>query len=102
MWAGREALAEESNSGKNTPSFTAFLPLGIAPPLTACQYPTHLSRLSPNTFFYETILDSSLPAGLLRLCLQLSSLMKDPSYSAPSFEHIHTASLSSWGVRCVH
>ena len=25
-----------------------------------------------------------------------------PSYSAPSFVHVHTASLSSWGVRSVH
>jgi len=60
MWAGREALAEESSSGKNTPSFTAFLPFGISPPLTVYQYPAHLSRLSPNTLFHETILDSSL------------------------------------------
>ena len=41
----------------------------------------------------------SLPAGF---CLHLSFLVKDPSYSAPSFVHMHTASHSSCGVRSVH
>ena len=39
-----------------------------------------------------------LPAGF---CLHLSFLVKDPSYSAPSFVHVHTPSHSSWGVRSV-
>ena len=41
----------------------------------------------------------SLPAGF---CLHLSFLVKDPSYSAPSFVHMHMASHSSWGVRSVY
>ena len=105
-WAGQEALAEEGwtpeSSSRSPPSFTAFLPCGIAPPLAAWQYPAHHpSRLSPPTLSHGTILDSSLPAGFLRPCLHLSSLMKDPSYSAPSFVHMHTASLSSWRVSSV-
>ena len=84
-------------------SFTAFLPCRIAPPLTAWQYPAHHpSRLSPHTLSHGTILDSSLPSGFLRPCLHLSFLLKDPSYYAPSFVYVHTASLSSWGVRSVH
>ena len=58
--------------------------------------------LSLSTLSHETILDSFLPAGFLRLCSHLSSLIKDPSYSTPSFVHMHTASLSSWRVRSVH
>ena len=49
-WAGHEALAEEGwtleSNSRRPPSFTAFLPCGIAPPLTACQHPAHLSRSS--------------------------------------------------------
>ena len=62
----------------------------------------HPSRLSPHTLSHGTILDSSLPSGFLRPCLHLSFLLKDPSYYAPSFVYVHTASLSSWGVRSVH
>ena len=105
-WAGHEALAEEGwtleSSSRSPASFTAFLPCGIAPPLTACQYPAHFPMLSLSTLSHETILDSFLPAGFLRLCSHLSSLIKDPSYSTPSFVHMHTASLSSWRVRSVH
>ena len=76
-----EALAGEGwtleSSSRSPPSFTAFIPCGIAPPLTACQHPAHLSRLIPSTLSHETILDSSLPGGFLRLCLHLSYLTKD-------------------------
>ena len=55
----RRAGFQSQTSGA-LPSFTAFLPCRIAPPLMACKYPTHLSRLSPNTLSHGTILDSSL------------------------------------------
>ena len=89
--ARREALAGEGwtleSSSRSPPSFTAFLPCGIAPPLMACQHPAHLSRLIPSTLSHETILDSSLPGGFLRLCLPLSYLMKDHLFL---FHHLYT------------
>ena len=42
----------------------------------------------------------SLPAGFPRLSSLISH--EGPSYSAPSFVHVHMASLSSCGVRSVH
>ena len=74
-WQRRAGL--ESQAAGALPSFTAFLPCRITTPLTVCQYPAHFPRLSPSTLSHGTILDSSLPAGFLRLCLHLSSLMKD-------------------------
>ena len=64
MWAEHEALAEEGwtleSNSRSPPSFTAFLPWGITPPLTACQHPAHLPRLIPRTLSHGTILDLSL------------------------------------------
>ena len=61
------------------------------------------SSLTPNTLSHETILHSSL---FLLGCQgsHLSSLIshEGPSYSAPSFVHVHMASLSFCGVRSVH
>ena len=100
--SGRGGLNSRVKQKEALPFFTIFLPFGISPPLTACQYPAHPSRLSPHTLSHGTILDWLLPAGSLRPCLHLSFLLKDPSYSAPSFVYVHAASLSSWGVRSVH
>ena len=113
MLATHEALAEEgwspeSNNKRTCLSSPFFFllefpllsqPVNILPILPGSVHP---SRLSPHTLSHGTILDSSLPSGFLRPCLHLSFLLKDPSYYAPSFVYVHTASLSSWGVRSVH
>ena len=65
---------------KPIPPFTACLPFGIAPPLMACQYPAHPSRLSPNTLSQEIILDS-LSSCWVPKALRIF-LLKDLSYSA--------------------
>ena len=65
-WGGLDSRVKQ---WKPRPSFTSCLPFGIAPPLTACQYPAHPSRLSPNTLSMKPSWSHSLPAGFLRLCL---------------------------------
>ena len=90
---GRRGLDSGVKQWNPTPSFTACLPFGIAPPLMACQYPAHPSRLSPNTLSQETILDS-LSSCWVPKALSIF-LLKDLPYSAQQFVCVHIASLSS-------
>ena len=104
MWARREALAEEGwtrESSSRSPAFLhSFSSLwncasshGL---LASCpSFQAHPKHTLP--WNHPGLV--SLPAGF---CLHLSFLIKDLSYSAPSFVHVHTASHSSWGVRSVH
>ena len=77
---GRGGLDSRVKQWKPTPSFTACLPFGIAPLLTACQYPAYPSRLSPNTLSHETILESLSSCWVPKALLTF--LLKDLSYSA--------------------
>ena len=103
MWAGHEALAEEGwtleSNSRSPPSFTAFLPFVIALPITAC----HILPIFPGSAQTQSPMKPSWThLSSCWFCLHLSSLMKDLSYSAPSFVHVHMASHSSLRVRSVH
>ena len=104
MWAGLEALAEEGwtpESNSRWPCFLHSFPslwnrpsshgLSASCPSFQAHHKHTLPWNHPELIF--------LPAGF---CLHLSFLVKDPSYSVPSFVHVHTPSHSSWGVRSVH
>ena len=96
-WQRKAGL--ESKAAGALPSFTAFLPCGITPPLTACQYPAHSPRLIPSTLSHPGLISTCrVPKALLTSLIS----HEGPPNSDPSFVHVHMGSLSSWGVRSVH
>ena len=98
-WQRRAGFQSQTAGG--LASFTAFLPFGIALSLTVYQYPDHFLA-SPKT--HSPMKPSWTHPYLLGSQALFTSLIshEGPSYSAPSFVHVHMASLSSCGVRSVH
>ena len=101
------ALAEEGwilESNNGTPHLPLLLVFRLELPLLS--RPVNILPILPGSAQTHSprkpSWTHSLPAGFLRPSLHLSFLLKDPSYYAPSFVYVHTASLSSWGVRSVH
>ena len=94
----RRAGHKSQAAGALLPSqlfFLVELPLLSWPVISCPSFQAHPKHILP--WNHPGLV--SLPAGF---CLHLSFLVKDPSYSAPSFVHVHTASHSSWGVRSVY
>ena len=106
MWAGREALAEEGwmvESSSRSPAFLhSFSSMWNHPSSHSLSIPCPSFQAQP-----KHILPWNQP-GFISSCwvpeAPFTTLIshEGPSYSASSFVHVHTASLSSWGVRSVH
>ena len=109
MRARREALVEEcctsdSNRGSLSPSFFTgfFFFFHLKLPLLSC--PVNILPIFPGSAQTHCPMKPSwiylsscwVPKALF------TPLVKDPSYPAPSFIHMQTAFLSSWGLRSVH
>ena len=97
-WQRRAGFQSQTAGGPAF--FTAFLPFGIALSLTTCQYPAHFLG-SPQTHSPMKPSCTHLSSCWVPKALILIS-HEGPSYSAPSFVHMHMASVSSWGVRSVY
>ena len=107
MRARCEALVEEcytldSNRGSLSPSFfTVFffhlkLPLLSWPVNILTIFPGSAQTHSPMKRSWISLSSYWVPKAVF------TSLVKDPSCPAPSFIHMQTAFLSSWGIRSVH
>ena len=76
--------------------FHLKLPLLSRPVNILSIFPGSLQTHSPMKPSWISLSSCWVPKALF------TSLVKDPSYSAPSFIHIQTTFLSSWGIRSVH
>ena len=101
MWGrGRRMLYLGLKQGKpclfSQYFFHLKLPLLSRPVNILSIFPGSLQTHSPMKPSWISLSSCWVPKALF------TSLVKDPSYSAPSFIHIQTTFLSSWGIRSVH
>ena len=106
MRARREALVEEcctSDSNRGRPClFSQFfffhlkLPLLSRPVNILPIFPGSAQTHCPMKPSWIYLSSCWVPKALF------TPLVKDPSYPTPSFIHMQTAFLSSWGIRSVH